>query len=99
MTVTEPGPPQSLPPSLRDRLHATVTSYGADDPLAMVENICTDMTDWLRVQAQEWHDRANSDIDVMGYGRAAAVLCQGLADGIEAGRPIRVTTQDVGVES
>lgn len=87
-------------PSLRDRLAKSLSFYAeADDVRAAVEAVCQDMSGWLQAMAQDWRQIASESGDMMGYGKAAASLCEGLADGITAGAPDKVTDQDPGVQS
>lgn len=92
MTETTPEPA----PGLRDRLLATLTEFEAKEPREAVEAVIDQFVGYLRAQADDWHTLARLNNDII-FGEAAAVLCQGLADGIEAGRP--VSTQDSGVQS
>lgn len=82
---------------LRDRLRATLSEFHVADPEVAVEAVCNQFTTWMRLMADGWNQESTAEGDVAGYGRAAAVLLQGLADGIEAGRPPTVTDQDSGV--
>lgn len=103
MTEMSPEPKPTF--FLRDRLLAVLSEYEVKDPPGAVEGVCGVMTQWLRVQADEWHEQGGVSGDVMGVAKGAALLCQALADGIEAGRPQQgqapsgtdVTNQDPGV--
>lgn len=91
--------PEYEPFHLRDRLLATLTEYHVVEPMQAVEAVCDQFTSYLRAQATDWHRLAAADGDMI-YGKAAAMMCQGLADGIEAGRPpADVSPQDLGVQS
>lgn len=88
MTTTAPEPPVSEN-HLRDRLLAVVQEIDVDteSPRDIVEKICDEFVGWLRLMAADFNDQAAFQIDVTGYAKAAALLVQGLADGIENGRP------------
>jgi hypothetical protein len=76
---------------LRDRLLATLIEYNTVEPENAVESVCAQVSGWMRATADDWHNQAAIEGDVTGYGKAAALLLQGLADGIEAGAPPGIT--------
>lgn len=88
-------PTSPVPPGLRDRLFAVLTEYEAKEPLAAVEAVCDQFALWLRQQAEV---NAQEIGDTMLYGRAAAAVLDGLAQGITNAAP-QVTDQDPGVSS
>lgn len=84
--TTEDAPaPEGSPLHLRDRLRTALTRADVPTPEVIVEAVCAEFSLWLRALADDWHSQSALSADL--YGQAAALVTQGIADGIEAGAP------------